>query len=634
MRLVDIHLDADRRLDLQFRGRLTVVVADDVARDRLAGVLANAFVLAGTELTGTVDAGDYLTPLDPTAVVALDLPGDGLPVLGPGRLPEVDHGELRRRRAEVEARRDALVAESERAAAATAAGRRRVDLAGTAVTVGRAELDDAERRVEEAAADLDAATARIDELPGALEAARAAVDRAELRLRELQDLARVLGEVPRIGVVPDHAALGELLPRCGELAAAPEEVLAAVASWCAAVATGAAEVHDRAAALADEVAEVDRAWAELSARGVEGDDEVVAAVAALADAGAHLADLQALADEGVLGERVRREVEDAHEALVALRGRHGRDGGTLAAAEATEAEALARYGFDSYLDFTIAVSTRSAREVAEERLAAAAAAAAAAEAALEAARAAAAARRDHLAAVREAHLGAVVELLGHRPEGSIVDALRTVPGVPSDVADLAATVAATVVGAEADLTDARASVDGIRAELDDVPDGRDRAAGRLAEAVERRDAVEELVVRAGIALAAERSGLGDHEADEAELVAELASVDEERRRLELAADGLGAEELRLLGAAVEELVATHARGVLPVVLHDLLAPLGPDAAVAVLGRLAVADGGQLLYLTADRCLADWARSADGVGLVELRRPGWLRRHVPRRAHAG
>ena len=104
MRLVELHLDADRPIDLELHDRLTVVVADERTGRQIADLLGRAYILAGTEVTGTMDGGGFLTPLDPTAVVAQALDGDGLLTLTAADLPPPDTS--RRDRA-----RDAALAE-------------------------------------------------------------------------------------------------------------------------------------------------------------------------------------------------------------------------------------------------------------------------------------------------------------------------------------------------------------------------------------------------------------------------------------------------------------------------------------------------------------------------------------------
>ena len=86
MRLVDLQVGTDNGVHLELHPRLNVVIAPAAPR-RGAALLGRAYVLAGTEVTGTVDGGDYLTPLDPTAVVALDPIGGCLDRIGPADLP-------------------------------------------------------------------------------------------------------------------------------------------------------------------------------------------------------------------------------------------------------------------------------------------------------------------------------------------------------------------------------------------------------------------------------------------------------------------------------------------------------------------------------------------------------------------
>ena len=174
MRLVELHLDADRPIHLELHERLTVVVADDAVAAAVVDRLRRAYVLAGGEVRGTVDGGGYLTPFDPTAVVALALDGDGLPTLTSTDLPPPDPSRRLQDRERAVAELVALEPEVHRARAELDQARRVHDATVAAAAAGAEEMSTSTARRD----DLVAAAAALEQRPPELERERAAAEEA------------------------------------------------------------------------------------------------------------------------------------------------------------------------------------------------------------------------------------------------------------------------------------------------------------------------------------------------------------------------------------------------------------------------------------------------------------------------
>ncbi len=638
MRLVDLHLDADRPVDLTLHARLTVVVTEQVVRDRIASLLARAYVLAGIEIAGTVDGGGYLTPLDPTAVVALNLPGDGLRVLTPQDLPAPDPARRDVARVAAVAERDRFQADADRDRAAVEHLRRVYEATSAAVEAGREELAAAEAR----RADLDVAGATLEHRPPELDAEQAAAEAAAAaaatRIDELtagrERLAAELGpggDGSHLRMGHDVAPLVEICERAAAVGALGAEEAQALVSWLDELARSTAPVHPDAQRLIDESAEVEQAWEASAAAGVEGDPEVVAALARRDRLAEIQTLLQGLSRSGLLGDTAKSEIESAHAAVVAG-GHHQRD---RDAAIEVEDETLSRYGFDSYLDFTIATSTRSVGQKAEAKLRLVTQELAGAEEDLTLARNGAARRLEELAARREPQRERVAAFLGAWPEGPAEPLLSAVPDVPPELGMLTFRFDQALDTARDEVRRYHDEVEELIEERAALGSRREELAAQRAHIDGRIAEIQGLLARAEPELAA---AAGRHE---------LAVAAARGSEASLAAAWRAAEELEDAdgqtytvddhGAVIDTLLSAldpWSPNPAPVVLHDTLAPLGVEGAVHVLqALLAGAPATQLVYLTEDPGLRDWAQrlAPEAGACLVLQRPNWLQRRLGRRS---
>jgi chaperonin cofactor prefoldin len=635
VRLVDLQVGAERGVRLQLHPRLNVVVAGAAVQERLASLLARAYVLAGTEVTGTVDGGGFLTPFDPTAVVALDLTGDGLPVVGPGDLPPPDPAAQLVARdvvlaAVVDAREHQRHAIEERERIA-----RLHDATAAAVTAGTEERQGCTSRV----VDVDAALAALDQRPASLASERTvatdAADAATRRLEELREVRTALaaalgpaedGAVLRIG--DDTGALADLVDRAARLGGLPADQHREIRRWLAALADGSAPVSAAARALMDEVQAVETAWQQAAAVGIEGDPTVAALVAERSELGDNHALFQDLASSGMLGQTAKSQIDAAHVAV--LQAPKGQE----EAAAAAELEVLARYGFDSYLEYTIATSTRSVGQAVEEKLQELTERIEGLDRRLAEARAAAAARIESLAAEREPAAQKVTAFLGHRPEGSSLDHLARVPEVPHVVQRLTLTLDESIEAAREEVVRYRDMV----AELDDEEQQltvrREELRSQREQLLARIADLDEVLGRA----VPEAQTLAERrrEAEQAVLAANdaVAAATAEVERIE--AEPLDRYRSHDVPAVVEAVVSRldpWSPNPSPVLLCDTFGPLADEDAISALQALvARADHQQLLYLTANTAIRDWARTLDPeVGRAVVAGHGrWSPRRLGRR----
>jgi hypothetical protein len=635
VRLVDLQVGAERGVHLELHPRLNVVVAGAAVQERIASLLGRAYVLAGSEVTGTVDGGGYLTPFDPTAVVALDLVGDGLPLIGPGDLPAPDPTALRTARdaaaAEVEVVREQL----RRAVDERDHLFRLRDATAAAVAAGAEERDGCLARL----ADVDQTVAALDQRPAAIAAERTvavdAADAATRRLHELhgvrEELAAALGPAEdgaAIRMGTDTAALAAIVDRAAGLGGLRADQHVEVQRWLADVTSGTAPVSAAAQALIAEVQAIETAWQQVASAGIEGDPAVAALAAERADIGGNHDVLVGLSASGLLGDTAKTQIDAAHVAVLQA-GKGQQD-----AAVAAELEVLARYGFDSYLEYTIATSTRGVGQAVEAKLAELTERISALDAALGQARTAAAARIEQLAAQREPAQQKVTAFLGFRPDGSSLDHLTRVPEVPHVVMRLTLTVDEAIEAANDEVVRYREMV----AELDEEERTLSVRAGELADQRQQLTAriadLEEVLGRAAPeadALVA-RSQAADAAAVAAgeAVAAALAEVD----RIDgLPLDRYTRDDVPAVIEAIIGRLDPWSPAPPPVVLSDTFAPMAADDAVAALEALVTrAERNQVLYLTSNAGVRDWARTLDpAVGRVVVVSQGrWSPRRLGRK----
>ena len=631
MRLVDLEVTVEHGISFELHPRLTVIVAPAPLQERLAQQLSRAFVLAGSEVTGTVDGGGFLTPFDPTAVVALDLVGDGLRVIGPNVVPAPDPTPRRAAREQLVAQLDHRRRELRSIVDERGHVERLADATAAAITAGTAERDECGARL----ADLLNTIATLDTRPVALDAERKAAtnaaDVAKARLSELRTLhAEVTaalgpaedGAAIRMG--DDLAALADLVLRAAALGAISAEQQAELQQWCAAVTASSAPVRDDAKELIAQVEVLDREWQRVAQLGIEGAPEVARLALEQHDRLTNQSLLAGLAESGLLGDTAKSHIDAAHIAVLQA------SKAQQAAAASEELSVLGRYGFDSYLEYTIATSTRSLGQAVQAKLDELDVVIAQLDHDLRAARAAAAAEIERLAAEREPAQERVTSLLGHRPTGSAVDALLTVPSVPHVVTRFTLNLTEAIEVAQDEVVryqEVRTELDeeehGVAAQMAELDEQRQQLSGRCSD-------LDEVIARA----AKERDLLVERQSELERRVSEVTNLMAESgteidRIDSVPADRYHTEDVQLVVDALLPLLGAPASDADPLVLSDTFAPMGPLAADA-LGTLAShAEDHQILYLSSDPTMRTWAKRLEGpVGsLVDLGPSRWSPRRL-------
>ena len=612
-----------------------MVVAPTAVQERLASLLGRAYVLAGTEVTGTVDGGGYLTPFDPTAVVALDLQGHGLPLVGPGVLPAPDPRPRERASAELGEEVERRRADLRRLADARDHVARLRAATEAAVSAGTEERDGCRARLDDLAASQEALLARPHALAAERTGATEAAEVADVRLQELravrEELGRALGpseDGATLRIGDDTSALRALVERAGGLGGVRSEELGEALAWLERLSASTVDVRPDALGLIAEIENLELAWQQAAQLGIEGDPEVRPLAAERAELDGNHRLLVGLASSGLLGDTAKAEIDAAHvEVLQAGRSQ-------ASAAAAKELEVLARYGFDSYLEYTIATSTRSVGQAVQSKLDDLTHRIEQLDAALATARSHAAGRIEDLAARREPAQERVTAFLGHRPSGSAIDALARVPDVPHSITRLTLTMDEAIEAARdelgryrdtlVDLDDEERTLEVHAAELDDQ---RAQLESRVAD-------LDEVLGRAAAEVGALTDRLGSSEAELARVTTEVAALSSELDRLSAGpTDAYGRDDVGPVVDAVLDHLDPWSPTPAPAVLCDTFSPMPDDVAIAALEAVvARAEHNQLLYLTADPAMRAWADRLDpGIGrLIELDRGRWSPRRLGRK----
>ena len=639
MRLIDVHLDVDRPIHVVLHPRLTVVTGDAPACTRLTQVLGRAFALAGTEVAGTLEFSGFPSPLDQTTVVSLDLPGEGLLVVTAADLPPPDR---QRHDAAVQAamvHRDHAVAESQRMAHQREQLLRRLQATEAAVRVGTEEQDATQRQLVELRERITSSDRAVHEAEAGLVAQQQRVAALGEQLAEqavmlpaiLAALDPVEGAGRRLRLGEEVAAERELVARarrCGLLA---EDLASAIDSWLVSVGAGRAPSDPVVAQLRDEISGLEQRWNEKASVGVEEDPEVAAARARHDELANRLAALEKLSASGVLVEQARREIDEAHAERARGRGR------ALEEAIAREEEVTARYGFDSYLDYTIALSTRSVGDAVRATLENVRAEAMASMDVLVSARERAAAVRHQLTEERAALRERFRELAGMDVESLSLESIRRIPAVPQELVGLGARCRATMTAVDQQRTEAVAEIERFDGWRDRVVEDLEELRRALAARSETAAALAPLI----------ETARGQHDAAAREFAEVEQQVAAAAAAVSTAEAGLVAvqqEDLAAYTAADVPVVVTHlgplvdppAADPVPVVLADTFRPLGVHATAALEAMMVAALRVQIVYVTDDPLVIGWARSlGDTAGqLVRLHRPGWFQRRLARRSAAG
>lgn len=641
MRLVDVHLDADRPLHVVLHPRLTVVTGDVVACRRLTEVLARAFALAGSELAGTIEYSGFPSPLDPTTVVSLDLHGEGLLVATPADLPAPSDRIRAEAIAEMTRRRDRAMEAAGSEDSNREALERRVQATDAAVTVGREEQEATRARLAELEAQLSDLGRRwanwdeeLTEKRHQAESLRAVLsEQMQLAPEVLHNLDPASGSVRSIRMGMDLRPVRHLIERARGCGLLDDQMAGQLDGWLADVERGKAGVDPTVIAMRDEVAELEAAWTTLASVGVEDEHDVVEARSRHEELAGRLGALEELAKSGVLAERARSEIDSAHAERVRLESARGR-GGQLDAAVAHESAVTAKYGFGSHLDYTIALSTRSVGDAVEATLDRVRAETVAASDALDAVRERAASSRSRLAERRAELRARLQEMAGVEASDLSMEAVSRIPALPQGLETIGAQVAQVVAGAQEQLRLLDSHVSEMAAQ------GSERSAAEAAlgvEMAERRgmlEALEPLIERARAQHAEAESELAQADQRAAAAAADLAGIEEQLALLSDAEAGAyGPEEVPMVVNHLLPLVDPAVAEPLPVILADTFRPLGEAAVPALEAMTVAALRVQLIYVTDDPSVVGWARSlTPSAGeLVRLQRPGWFQRRLARRS---
>lgn len=450
-----------------------------------------------------------------------------------------------------------------------------------------------------------------------------------------QALAMVIGRsldsrglpaaVDELGSVADSAAASGL----GGLAASLRE-------WAGALRDGTAALDPDAQQLLETFADLDRRWSGSGSGDPAKDPAVLAAQADVLSAQSALAMIDSQVKNGTVGVQTAALIEHAHDRRVELESKGNAATQELATAVAAEADALGSVGFDSMLDFQIAISTRGVGALADRRREAAAAELVDAEQRLE--------QAHSTSRLHHAELNSLRDRLGQRTAALVSgsfehhgrNALRGLFAQPSRIAserdDLAARIHDLEVGAEGE--------SGALAEL-------------AAERVRHDDRGLHVLAAIEEAVASIETAELERVTAEAELAGALSALDLAQRHVELSAVEVTAASTALMAlaglryvqhdvtelrAAILNVVAERAVTVTPagtgpraVVIDDPLDALQTVDALDVFRTLLDTDWGVPVYYVTSRSeLASTARKrptdlnvVDGRRrIVRHRRPRW------------
>lgn len=622
MRVTEITSTGSRWSPLALHPRLTVVAGDADQRAEVLEVLSTIFSSAGSGISGTLEYAGLHMPLDQTSVVSLDIQGRGLPVVD----PEKWQGTLKAMRSEldveVEARLVALDATSEHLESEVDALERRAAASDAAIAAVSEELSAGNQLLEELTGRLEAALRRPEELRAELEEARSDSRLAEADLSNAQQLVPSLletldvsgHEVTALRFGQEPVALIEAIERAEASRLVGSEEASVLLAWLGEVAAGTAEPSKQISAMLTEIRHLEELWEAMTARGVEDEPSVVEARLRHEEASARARSLDQLAGSGLLADRARSEIDAAHDS----------------SDPAEEQRVLALYGFDSYLEYKIALSTRSVGDAIEATIERSRADLVRATDALELARESAAAERDDLNCRRDDLRERIRTTTGVEPEGLSEAILTVIPEIPPELGELPASFEAAL----RELTRAVGSTDqavaAIESELDELDDPQD-ISRELDEQRSRVERLEELSGKAGEVGNLTRDALGD-------LRARLAQLEVERRELRVDANPPGTyvsafstTEVALAIRALGEQLSDTGTEAMPVLMADTFSAFD-DAGPQVLEALGSEHPGlQVVYITGSEPVSTWARrlKADTGRLVRLGNRTWIGRRLAR-----
>lgn len=612
---------------LELHHALTVVHLEDPDQlGSLVDTLASLYRLAGERVGGRLDYGGFDMPLDAATLESLDLAGDGPALVGTDELARLQAGVSSELHEELSARRGAQLGELEALEGKLREATREAAAAEAAVSVLDEELAAGQEGVEDLEARLEARRRRPEEIGSSLAEANEALRAARADLETAESLVGSIGAsldadgewIRALRIGDDTGAVRARIVELDELAGrhgADPTIDPALTEWLAAIGTGDARSSDAVLGHLEEIRALEEQWEELTSAGVEGDRAVVEARDRQLEAAERLVRLEELAESGLLAERARAEIDEAHES-----------GDPNA-----EHEALDRYGFDSYLDYTIVVSTRSVGDALGAVLESARTEEHEASEALEGARLAAAelrsavgARRDELRSEIRAHTGV-------EPEELTEEALSSIPEVPAELASCAASMERALQSCRLEVQRRAESVESLNDELGALVD-EDVLVGELDDA---RARVEEL---SRLRAAALRVRSRD-DALAAELEAARDDLGDGVEELECSLGELAAPTGAIPGAVLEPMAArlasiVAAEGTDPTPLV-FVEPTGgreadPDDVLWLASALSAAT--QVIVVSTDDGVLRWAKRlpAAEASLVRPGRREWFGRRLARR----
>jgi hypothetical protein len=645
VRLVDVHVEGEQAIDVVLHPRLTVLTGAESETHALAEALARSFVLAGNGVTGTVDYSGFHMPLDQTTVVSLDLQGDGFRVLTPGEVPEPDVGGADLAASDLEDRRRGWQQRLEVAQSQVESLRPRFEATAAAVRVGQDELAGARNAADQLESEAESAADRPARLAAQIATAQQELAAADAHLHAATQFAPGFADAfdpdrdsigtIRIGV--DPTTHRDMLGRASQMALLSDGRTAELSSWLDSVADGSAAPNPALAAMLNEIDALDQRWQEISAVSVEDEPEVLEA-RQRAEALTHrLAALEELADSGILADRARSEIDAAHNETLRLESeRHLRSGGAEQAAE-HEAEVLATYGFDSYLDYTIAVSTRSVGDAVRGTLERVRTEQVGASDALEAVRGSAAGRRTAISEERNEFRERILERTGLAAEDLTVDVLATVPELPACLDGLREEVDAALSGYSENRGHMLSVLESLEAEQADGADRPERIRSEAEEQRKRATALAPLVDQASREHDVVAGQMAEAQRTVEEAAERLQAVDRQLASLAMpGSDGYAPADVASIVTGLTPLIDPPGPDPVPVLMVDTYARLGSLTPSALEATLVAAVRVQLVYITDEPSVIEWAEqlSPSAGQLVRLGKPNWFRRHLSRRARRG
>lgn len=607
---------------LALHPHLTVIWGEPKQLAELTDVLEHLYSIAGSAVGGTIEYLGFGMPLDQTAVVSLDIHGSGLRTLETSVLEESRSRIQAELASRVETRLSELGASLDRAASDADSLRRRKAAAAAAMVAVTEELRHSSDVVDDLGERYESAIRRPEELRAAIDAAREVQQRFEDALGAAQELApSVLEALDPMGALIAGLRLCQECPELTSVITEAQSVglltsehATSVGQWLAYVAAGRAEASRQIAGMLEEAQRLEEEWQVLSARGVEGDPEVSEARARLEEASVRIENLEGLASSGLLAERARAEIDAAHEVA---------DAGE-------EHRVLELYGFDSYLDYTIALSTRSVGETIDATVDRARAELVRATDSLEMAREQVAAVLGELNERRDGLRRRIAATTGVEPESLSADVLATIPQLPPELLDVPVAVKDALGSLRRESEAAREALAECRADLDGLVDPEvicgelDAEQVRLADLEVLLGQAEEVHLRAA-------ESLGAAESEVATLVAEREELLAEDSLLHRAGTESTVTEIAVVIRSVTEQVVVADTEPTPVLFADSFSSLGRSAPEVLDAVVTGVPDVQFVYLTQDGSMASWAKQLPtevGV-LVRVGRRRWLGRRLAR-----